>query len=133
MDCLFCQLITNDIDYLVHEDKDFIVIPDRDSLGFGHCMIIPKTHIAKVYELDDATHEKLFRLAKQLATKLVKVTNKKAVAYISFGSSLPHAHLRLVPHDDIDVLVNPTKHVVRQSPEGLREMAEELKTKFAQL
>lgn len=126
--CPFCQIIIQEgINYLIYEDNAFIVIPDRDSLGYGHCMIIPKQHVAKVYELDEDTYAGLFTLAKNFAGKLEGITAKKAVAYTAFGSGLPHAHLHLVPHDDIDVLVNPTHHITRRTPEELREMAQKLK------
>jgi histidine triad (HIT) family protein len=127
MDCPFCQIIQESVNYLIYEDDAFIVIPDRDSLGFGHCMIIPKRHVTKVYELDEVTHAALFTLAKKFATKLEAVTSKKAVAYTAFGSGLPHAHLHLIPHDDIDVLVNPSKYTTRRTPEELRDMAQQLK------
>lgn len=127
MQCIFCNLIASGIDYIVYEDDNFIVIPDRDSLGFGHCMIIPKKHVVKVYELNDTIYTQLFDLAKSMAKRLEEITNKKSVAYTAFGSGLPHAHLHLVPHDDIDVLINPIKHMQRKSPEELQEMAAQLK------
>lgn len=127
MECSFCNLISSDIGYVVYEDDQFIIIPDRDSLGFGHCMIIPKQHVTKVYELDSAAYEQLFKLAKDFSGKLEKITGRKAVAYTAFGSGLPHAHLHLIPHDDINVLAYPTKYITRRSPEELRDMAEQLR------
>jgi len=130
MECVFCNLISSGADYVVYEDNTFVVIPDRDSLGFGHCMIIPKKHVAKIYELDEVIYNQLFDLAKRMSEKLEKIAGKKAVAYTAFGSGLPHGHLHLIPHDDIDVLINPTKHMERKSPDELREMAAQLKTRL---
>lgn len=127
MDCIFCDLINSELEYVVAEDDMFLIIPDRDSLGYGHCMIIPKQHVTKVYELDEHTYDSLFRLARDLAQKLEKITKKRAVAYTAFGSGLPHAHLHLIPHDDTDVLIHPAKYSQRKSPGELRDMAKALK------
>ena len=91
----------------IYEDEYFFVMLDKDSLGFGHSLVIPKEHNEKVYELDDEKYKKLFELAKKLTQKLLRATGKKAVAYVAFGSGITHAHLHLVPHDNQDALINP--------------------------
>ncbi len=128
MDCPFCKLVKQGLpDHCIYEDNNFFVILDKGSLGFGHCMVIPKEHKEKIYELEDDKYTSLFSLAKNLTQKLLKITNKKAVAYMAFGSGLPHAHLHLVPHDDQDVLINPMKYLRKLTDEELKKEADEIK------
>jgi histidine triad (HIT) family protein len=96
-------------------------------------MIIPSQHVVKVYELDDDTYRRLFDLAKLLSVRLERVTGRKAVAYTAFGTGLPHAHLHVVPHDNIDVLVNPTRYLNTLGPEELTAAAQQLKEHLGDL
>lgn len=127
MNCVFCNLASSGVDYMVFENDDLFVIPDRDSLGYGHVMIVPKEHVAKVYNLDGITYRRLFELAKLLSNQLELATSKRAVAYTAFGSGLPHAHLHLVPHDDDSVLLTPAKYATRKTVSELRQMAVRLR------
>lgn len=144
--CPFCELIkTGTSLHSVYENDLFIVIPDKESLGFGHCMIIPKIHIAKIYELDDDTYTKMFMLAKELSNMLKKLPQKTdktnyisyaetgglspviseiSVAYMAFGSGLQHAHLHLVPYSNPDILMNPAIYIVKLSEKELAGQAE---------
>ncbi len=115
-DCPFCQLISEGLpEHGLYEDESFIVILDRESLGLGHCMIIPKRHVAKVYELDESEYAALFLLAKGLAPHLERATESKAVGYIVFGSGLSHAHLHLVPHNAPEDLLHPQVRKLSES------------------
>src|SRR4030095_3805533 len=141
--CPFCKLISKNPPYLIYEDNLFIVIPDENSLGIGHCMIIPKNHTEKIYELDDKTYHEMFSLAKKLSEVLKVYPKEKnyrsfantgglqpienAVAYITFGTGIQHAHLHLVPHNNPDVLLNPEKYLKKLSGEELEKNAEIIK------
>jgi len=132
--CPFCKLINEGLPpHVIYENGDFFIMLDKESLGFGHCMIIPKTHVVEVHELDDETYNNLFLLAKKLAFKLKQVTARKAVAFVAFGSGLPHAHLHLVPHDTSRILVNPAEYVKNLSDEELKNNAEKLRALIGSL
>lgn len=126
--CPFCQFATKGLPpHGLFEDESFMIILDRESLGFGHCMVIPKRHVVKVYELPEGESAALFALAKKVATHLERVLGVKAVGYVAFGSGLPHAHLHLVPHNDERVLLYPYEYAKKLSDEELRNGAERLR------
>jgi len=127
--CPFCQIAQAGLPpHGVYEDASFFIILDRESLGFGHCMVIPKRHVVKVYDLNaDETHA-FFALAQRFAIQLERVLAVKAVGYVAFGSGLPHAHLHLVPHNDSCVLVYPYEYTRVLSDQELRAAAERLRT-----
>ena len=127
--CPFCQIAQTGLPpHGVYEDASFFIVLDRESLGFGHCMVIPKHHVIKVYDLNADETSAFFALAQQFAIQLEHVLAVKAVGYVAFGSGLPHAHLHLVPHNDSRVLVYPHEYARVLSDEELRAQAEQLRT-----
>jgi histidine triad (HIT) family protein len=113
--CPFCRIAKGDRGAarapVLHEDAAFFVMLDPESLGVGHCIVVPRRHVAEVHELPAEQYTALFLLARRLAPLLKAATGARAVAYVAFGSGLPHAHLHLVPHDDPAVLADPRSHM----------------------
>lgn len=127
--CPFCQIAQAGLPpHGVYEDSSFFIMLDRESLGFGHCMVIPKRHVVKVYDLNPDETSGLFALAQRFAIQLERALAVKAVGYVAFGSGLPHAHLHLVPHNDSRVLVYAHENTRVLSDEELRAAAERLRT-----
>jgi histidine triad (HIT) family protein len=126
--CPFCQIAQAGLPpHGVYEDASFFIMLDRESLGFGHCMVIPKRHVVKVYDLHAGETSAFFALAQRFAIELERVLAVKAVGYVAFGSGLPHAHLHLVPHTDSRVLVYPHEYTRVLSDQELRAAAERLR------
>ncbi len=69
--CIFCKIINKDIDSeFIFENDDFIVIKDLVPKAPIHLLIIPKTHIPTLNDLDnDSIGSSLFNIAKELATR----------------------------------------------------------------
>jgi histidine triad (HIT) family protein len=131
-ECRLCTLVETGLPaHAVYEDDAHFIMLDRDSLGFGHCMVIPKRHAAKVYELSEPETVRFFGLAREVANRLERALNVKAVAYAAFGSGLPHAHLHLVPHDDPSVLELPRDHARPLADDELAAAAQRLRSLLA--
>ena len=143
MTVLFCYIINNPPAHTIYSDSSFMVLLDKESLGFGHCIIIPKTHASKIYELDDKIYNELFMLAKKLSGILQSFPQNRnyqsfantgvlrpienAVAYASFGGGIQHAHLHLVPHNNPDVLLNPSKYIKKPDAVELEKNATQVR------
>lgn len=72
-DCLFCKIVRGEIPAKkLHEDEDVIAFHDIRPVAPVHFLIIPKTHVANLYDVD-ATHQKalgrMLTLAGELARK----------------------------------------------------------------
>ena len=53
-DCIFCKIINGEIpSATVFENDEFKVILDRFPSGEGHVLIIPKNHVANIFEIDE--------------------------------------------------------------------------------
>ena len=125
----FCQIANEGLpSHGLYENEALFVILDRESLGFGHCMVVPKRHVVKVYELDQQEYIAFFELAKRLALQLEAVLKVKAVGLVAFGSGLSHAHLYLVPHNTSRVLLYPHEYAKVLSDEELQAAAGKLRS-----
>jgi histidine triad (HIT) family protein len=106
--CPFCAIADEGLPrHGIYEDSVAFLLTDRDSLGWAHCLVVPRRHVAAIYELPPAEYAHVFALARTLAPYLLDATNAKAVGFVAFGSGLPHAHLHLVPHNAPLELLQP--------------------------
>ncbi|HHP7237975.1 HIT family protein [Longibacter sp.] len=127
-DCSFCNIVSDGLPPhgLFETDNSFVVL-DRKPLSFGHCMVVPKRHVVKLYELTPHEHANVLALAQRFALGLHRSLGCRSVAYLAFGSGLPHAHLHLVPHDDPNTVLEPLKHVRTRTDEQLERDADRLR------
>jgi len=71
--CLFCKIVRGEIpSQKVYEDEDVFAFHDIRPLAAVHFMIIPRAHVATLYEAGMAHHKalgKMLALAGELARK----------------------------------------------------------------
>jgi histidine triad (HIT) family protein len=101
-DCLFCKIANKEIPAkIVHEDERTIAFRDINPAAPTHVLIIPKTHIASMDDVD-AEHEAdmgyLFRVASLVARAEGLTRGYRVVmnAGPDAGQSVFHVHLHLV-------------------------------------
>jgi histidine triad (HIT) family protein len=102
-DCIFCKLANGIFETnKIYENDDFTVILDAAPATRGHALILPKEHYANVYELDEETAGKVFKLAGKLAVHMTDklgcdgfniVQNNGEAA----GQTVFHFHMHLIP------------------------------------
>ena len=52
-DCIFCKIIQGEIpSYPVYEDEDVYAFLDITQTTKGHTLVIPKQHVADIFEYD---------------------------------------------------------------------------------
>lgn len=72
-ECLFCRIARGEVpSRKVYEDEDVFAFHDIRPVAPVHFMIIPKAHVASLYEADMAQHRalgKMLALAGELARK----------------------------------------------------------------
>ena len=100
-DCLFCRILTGGIPAkLVAETEDCVAFRDIDPQAPVHLLVIPRTHVAALDEVDDPMLAgRMMLLATQLAREegiaesgYRTVINTRRDA----GQSVPHLHLHLL-------------------------------------
>lgn len=74
MSCIFCKIIDGEIpSKKIYEDEHVMAFHDVNPVAPVHALIIPKKHIGKVSEMDDADEQlmgKLISTAKNVAEQL---------------------------------------------------------------
>lgn len=131
-DCIFCKIIQGEIpSATLYEDDTYKVILDRFPGNEGHALIMPKKHIANLFELDEETAAGLFRLAVKVGkaqkealglTDLNLVQNNGPIA----GQTVNHFHLHLIPRHEGDSVTVAWKQL-DLTDEQIAAMQEKLK------
>ena len=98
MASIFTRIIRGEIPcYKVAEDDKYFAFLDINPLAKGHTLVIPKTEVDYLFDLDDETLSGLTLFAKRIAQKIKDYTHCKNVAMVVLGLEVPHAHIHLIP------------------------------------
>ena len=95
-DCIFCAIVSKEVPASIAFEDDFsIAFLDLRQFNPGHTLLIPRTHVADVRELDEET-------GRHFMAALSKVTRAVSAAFPSQGISVWHsigvAAFQEVPH-----------------------------------
>lgn len=132
-DCIFCKLANGDIPTAtVYEDEYLRAIMDAAPANKGHIIILPKSHAANIYELEDEYVSRAFVLAKKLAVALKKLTGCDGVNILqnngeAAGQTVFHFHVHVIPrfkNDDCTIVWKPTSYEDGEASEVAKKIAE---------
>jgi histidine triad (HIT) family protein len=101
--CIFCQIVakTQPAD-IVYEDDEILVFKDIQPKALIHVLLIPKSHIATVNDLEDEhipLMGKLFTRAKHLATQWdIAAQGYRLMVNVGRGGGqvIDHLHMHLL-------------------------------------
>ena len=103
MDCVLCKIARGELAARIIYDDDFCIgILDNAPCAAGHCLVVPKQHVEKFYELDDGDLAKLFTAVKRIALKIRSVYSPDHVCIFARGGRLPHLHVAVFPSNEGD-------------------------------
>ncbi len=102
MSSIFTKIVNNEIPfYKVAEDDKFLAFLDIFPLAYGHVLVIPKKEIDYIFDIDSDEYIGLWKFAKQVAKAMDKVLVCERIGVAVIGLEVPHAHIHLVPINDI--------------------------------
>ena len=102
MASIFTKIINGEIPcYKVAEDENFLAFLDIFPLEKGHTLVVPKVEVDYYFDLDDKTLSDLNIFAKKVAHAIGKSVACKRVAVAVLGLEVPHAHIHLIPMNDL--------------------------------
>lgn len=107
-ECVFCNIVSNTSgSYVVFEDDYSVSFLDRRPLFPGHCLLIPKQHLATVDDLDENTRDRIFKNM-QVVNKAVETAMNAEGTFVAINNkvsqSVPHMHIHVVPRNKKDGL-----------------------------
>jgi histidine triad (HIT) family protein len=127
MASIFSRIIAGDIPaYMVAESNEFLAFLDINPLVEGHLLVIPKTEVDRLFDLDDETYTGLMIFAKIVATAMKKVLPCDRIGITVLGLEVPHAHVHLIPLNDMRDM-DFTRPKMQFSPEEFQATADKIK------
>ncbi|MFC5285171.1 HIT family protein [Pedobacter alpinus] len=102
MSSIFSKIISGEIPaHKVAETEDFLAFLDISPLREGHVLVIPKQEVDYIFDIEDETYAGLMIFAKVVAKAIKKAIPCKRVGVAVIGLEVPHAHIHLIPIDNI--------------------------------
>lgn len=102
MASIFSKIINGEIpSYKIAEDDLFFAFLDINPLSQGHTLVVPRSEVDKLFDLDEQTYTGIWLFAKKIAFALEKTMPCKRVGVAVVGLEVPHAHIHLVPINGI--------------------------------
>jgi diadenosine tetraphosphate (Ap4A) HIT family hydrolase len=104
MDCIFCK---GDRDVLLESGLSFAVF-DGFPVSKGHALVIPKRHVATIWDLTSEEYADVFDLVKQVKEILQTRFDPQGINVgincgEAAGQSVFHAHIHIIPRYTGDV------------------------------
>jgi histidine triad (HIT) family protein len=102
MPSIFTRIINREIPaHILREDDEYLAFLDVRPIRAGHSLVIPKQEIDDVFDLPESLLSGLLVFARPVAHAIREVTGAGRVGMAVLGIEVPHAHVHLVPINDI--------------------------------
>jgi len=112
MSTIFTKIINGEIPaYKITEDDNFLAFLDVNPNAKGHTLCIPKQEINKLFDMPEDQYMGLMQFSRKVAIALEKTVPCKRVGVAVVGLEVPHAHVHLIPLNEMDEMrfVNKVK------------------------
>jgi len=126
MATIFSKIIAGEIpSYKILENDRFYAFLDINPLAKGHTLVIPKVEIDYLFDLDDDLLGDMMVFARKVALAIDQTMVCKRVGVAVLGLEVPHAHIHLIPINDLhDIEFSRPK--LKFSEEEFRMTAEKI-------
>ena len=108
--------------HTIHQDDDFIAFLDINPLHAGHTLVVPKTEIDYVFDLEPDLLADAMRYAQRIARAIEAEVDCARIGVAVIGLEVPHAHIHLVPIHGVHDL-DFKKPRVEMSQEEMADLA----------
>lgn len=127
MATLFSKIVSGEIpSYKIAEDENYFAFLDINPLAIGHTLVIPKIEVNYIFDVEDELLAGMMIFSKRIAKAIDKVCDCKRVGVAVIGLEVPHAHIHLIPINNIqDIDFSQPK--LKLSVSELENMAEKIK------
>ncbi len=98
MASVFSRIIAGDLPaYKIAENEQFLAFLDIQPQVPGHTLVIPKTEIDSLWDLDSDLLQGILLFAQPIAKALEQTFDCERCGLSVIGLDVPHAHLHLLP------------------------------------
>jgi histidine triad (HIT) family protein len=122
---IFSKIIAGEIPaYTIAEDNRFFAFLDIFPFALGHTLIVPKIETDRLFDLPADYLSNMLLFAQPIAHAIQKAYHCDRVNVITLGFEIPHAHLHLLPMNNMDDF-NLNKKL-QLTPEELQEVQQKI-------
>lgn len=98
MSSIFTKIINGELPaYKVAENEKCLAFLDISPIAKGHTLVIPKTEVDYIFNIEDELLAEMWLFAKKVALKIENAIPCQRVGVAVIGLEVPHAHIHLVP------------------------------------
>lgn len=127
MASVFTKIIAGEIPcHKIAETEKYFAFLDIMPLVNGHVLVIPKKETDYIFDLDSEDYKGLWEFAQTVAKAIKKAIPCKKVGIAVVGLEVPHAHIHLVPINNVEDM-NFSKPKLKPTQEELNETADKIK------
>ncbi len=128
MDSVFTKIIKGEIPcHKIYEDDKTLAFLDIHPSSPGHTLVIPKTQVEFLWDLDNEDYMALMDTVKKLGSHLRETLDVPYIGVKVIGVDVPHAHVHLVPFSTSDEYRAEGDQMAEPNHAALALMAEQLK------
>ena len=129
MASIFTKIINGEIpSYKIAEDENYLAFLDVNPNAKGHTLCIPKFEIDKIFDMDEAHYLGLMHFSRKIAIALEQAVPCKRVGMSVIGLEVPHAHVHLIPLNEMDEMRFQNK--VSLTKEEFQTLAQSIASKL---
>ena len=127
---IFSRIVKGEIpSYKCAENEKFYAFLDINPLQKGHTLVIPKSEVDYIFDMEDEEIAEFQVFAKRVAIAIKKAFPCVKVGQAVLGLEVPHAHIHLVPmQSEKDMIFSNKK--LELSKEEFEEIAERIRAHF---
>lgn len=130
MPTIFTRIIKGEIPgYTVAENVDYYAFLDINPLKHGHTLVIPKKETDYIFDLSDEELAGMIVFAKKVAVAIRKAIPCNRIGLAVLGLEVPHAHIHLVPMDNMDD-INFKNPKLKLTEQEFKTIAEKIRKNF---
>ena len=129
MATLFTKIINGEIPcYKIAEDDNYLAFLDINPNAKGHTLCIPKAEVNKIFDLEEEAYLGLMQFSRKVAQALEQAIPCKRVGVAVIGLEVPHAHVHLIPLNDMKEMT--FQHKVSLTPEEFKQIVVDVQSQF---
>lgn len=130
MASIFTKIINGEIpSYKIAEDDKFYAFLDIAPLAKGHTLVVPKQEIDYIFDIEDELLAQMHIFSKKVAKAIQSAIPCEKVGMAVIGLDVRHAHIHLVPLQEVGNL-NFAKEKLQLSSDEMKQTAELISSKF---
>lgn len=130
MSSIFSKIIAGEIPcHKIAENERCLAFLDVSPLAKGHVLVIPKKEVDLLFDLETEDYQAVHAMAKDVAVAIKKSISCVRVGSAVVGLEVPHAHVHLVPLNNIADL-NFKKERLQLSSKEFQNIADSIKSEL---